>query len=516
MAKSVSAESKNTINVLILDDQTEWLETTQVNCEMIFEEIKNESESFSSLADVRYFPCQTVDEATAILSETLIHLMLLDKDLGTSSDGKKLSGIDQITVFKTLQPFCQILMLTADMSPTDIARAIRNGASDYLFKSSGENTKEYRHEVIKRALEYFARDVDQAKAHLKSTGRIYSRFIASSPAMQRFENKLIAVSESSRPVLLLGDTGLGKGAAARRINELSAKHFEQDSRPFVQLNIGSTDKEIAEAKIFGTEPGAFTGAHNKTRPGLLDLARNGDIFLDEIGDASPELQLKLLKVIEEKEYCRVGGTTVIKTNARFILATNKDLRKMVESGAFRQDLYMRISVFEEMLPSLQERKSDLPEIVRGFLAHALSEFPKKKIRFEDFTPEMVKYFSRDDIPGNIRGIENDVVRLVAHTPVDADGKPDFRNWKKILSGASVPAGPEGLLTYKKIMSSKFDLREGSFPGLPELFKSIEQRILTDLKEQGSSLNESAKVLKISRSTIINRMKYYGLSGKEAH
>lgn len=106
-------------------------------------------------------------------------------------------------------------------------------------------------------------------------------------------------------------------------------------------------------------------------------------------------------------------------------------------------------------------KSDLPEIVRGFLAHALCEFPKKKIRFEDFTPEMVKYFSRDDIPGNIRGIENDVVRLVAHTPVDGAGKLDFRNWKKILAGASTSAGPEGLLTYKKIMSSKFDLREGS-------------------------------------------------------
>lgn len=515
MAKSVSAESKNTINVLILDDQRMWLETTRINCEAIFEEIKRESESFSSESAVEYFLCETVDEATEILSETLIHILFLDKDLGESSAGEKISGIDQIAKFKNLQPFCQILMLTADSSLTDIARAFRNGATDYLFKSADENLKAYRHEVIRRGLEYYVRDVAQAKGISKASNRIYSKFVASSPAMQRFENKLIAVSESSRPVLLLGDSGLGKGAASRRINELSAKHFKQDERPFIQLNIGSTDKAMAESVLFGTEPGAFTGAHNRTKAGLLDLARNGDIFLDEIGDASPDLQLKLLKVIEEKEYYRVGGNTPIKTNARFILATNKNLRQLVDAGSFRQDLYMRISVFEETLPSLRERKSDLPEIVRGFLDHALLEYPKKKIRFDDFTPEMVKYFSRDEIPGNIRGIENDIFRLVAHTPVDEIGKPDFRNWKKTLAIHS-SATFDGVLSYKKIVSSKFDLSEGSFPGIPQLLAAVERRILEDLKGQGESVNEIAKITKISRNTVIDRMKRYGLSSREAH
>lgn len=513
MAGSVSTESKNTINVLILDDQRMWLETTQVNCEAIFAEVKRESESFSSESKVEYFLCQTVDEATAILSETLIHILFLDKDLGESSDGKKITGVDQIAKFKSIQPFCQILMLTADSSPTDIARAFRSGASDYLLKSTDQNLKEYRHEVIKRALEYFSRDVSQAKSISKPSNRIYSRFVATSPAMQRFENKLTAVSESRRPVLLLGDSGLGKGAAARRINELSAEHFSQESRPFVQLNIGSTDKAMSESILFGTEPGAFTGAHSRTKAGLLDLARNGDIFLDEIGDASPDLQLKLLKVIEEKEYYRVGGNTPIKTNARFILATNRNLRELVDGGLFRQDLYMRISVFEETLPALRERKSDLPEIVRGFLEHALFEYPKKKIRFEDFTPEMVKYFSRDEIPGNIRGIENDIFRLVAHTPVDEIGKPDFRNWRKTLA-INGAVNVEGVLTYKKVMASKFDLHESAFPGLRKLTEGIEQRIFEDLKNSGASVNEIVKITKISRNTVLERMKRYGLSTRE--
>lgn len=513
MAKSVSAESKNTINVLILDDQNMWLETTRVNCELLFDEIKRESESFSSDAEVHYFLCQTADEATAILSETLIHLMLLDKDLGVSSDGKKISGVELIPAFKIIQPFCQILMLTADMSPVDIGRAMRNGASDYLFKSAGEDTREHRHEVIKRALEYFARDVEQIKALSKSSGRVCSRFIARSPAMQRFENRLIAISESSRPVLLLGETGLGKGAAARRINELSAAHFGQESRPFGNLNVGSTPKDLLEATLFGTEPGAFTGAHNKTRAGLLDVVRDGDIFLDEIGDASPELQLKLLKVIEEREYYRVGGNTPIKTNARFILATNKNLSEMVETGAFRQDLYMRISVFEETLPSLKDRKADVPDMIRGFLARALKEHSKKKISYEDFTPEMVKYFLRDEIPGNIRGIENDVARLVAHTPVDSSGRPNFRNWKQNVTSASSVS--ENALTYKQVMSAKFDLNAKTFPGLPELIDGIERKVFGDLKNSGKNVTEIAEVTKYSRNTVLDRMKRYGLSKREA-
>lgn len=514
MAKSVSAESKNTINVLILDDQREWLETTQVNCEMLFDEIKRESESFNSDADVQYFPCQTVDEATAVLSETLIHLMLLDKDLGVSSDGKKLNGVDQIPAFKTLQPFCQILMLTADMSPIDIARAMRNGASDYLFKGAGEDMTAHRHEVIKRALEYYAREVEQTKSLSKSSSRIYSQFVASSPAMQRFENRLIAVSESSRPVLLLGDTGLGKGAAAHRINELSAAHFGQESRPFYDINIGSEKQELVEAKLFGTEPGAFTGAHNKTRAGLLDLARNGDIFLDEIGDASDDLQIKLLKIIEERKYYRVGGTTPIQTNARFILATNKNLSEMVEAGKFRRDLYMRISVLEETLPPLKHRKADIPDIVRGFLAHALKDYSKKKIRYEDFTPEMVKHFLRDEIPGNIRGIENDVARIVAHTPVDSMGRPNFRNWKENVTNTS--SASESVLTYKKVMSAKFDLNEKTFPGLPELTEGIERKVFEDLKNGGAGINEMVRVTKYSRNTVLDRMKRYGLSNRETH
>lgn len=506
----------DSVNILILDDQEMWQETTRVNCELIFEEIRSKNPNSKMMASAQYFACGTIEEACRILSDNVVHILFLDKDLGTSADGKRLNGVDFVSHLKAIQPFCQILVLTADTSPQDIARAIRNGASDYLLKGADENFRSYRHEVIKRALEYYSRDVAQTKSDSKQPLQTHSKFICGAPAMQRFNNKLIAVSESNRPALLLGLTGLGKGAAARRINELSRRHLSQDKRPFVQINIGGTDKSMAESILFGTEPGAFTGAHNKTKAGLFDLAKNGDLFLDEIGDASPELQLKILKVIEEKEYYRVGGNMPIKTNARFIFATNRNLQDQISKGNFREDLYMRISVFEEALPTLKERKSDLPEIIRELLSIALLEFPKKKIRFDDFPADLVRHLTRDEIPGNIRGIENDIWRLAAHTAVDELGKPDFRNWKRDLGLApSAQAGSDGVLSYKKIMMSKFELNENSFPGLWELTQGIERKVFEELKLQGVTANEAARILKISRNTVLTRMKEFGLSSRES-
>ena len=515
MKKNDQLQPSQHIRVLILDDQEMWQETTRINCESIFNEINNDSTSESTNSFVQYFVCDSPEQALKVLSDSTIHILFLDKDLGTSADGRKINGVDLIPKFKAIQPFCQILMLTADTSHNDIAKAMKNGASDYLLKGSSEEYQAHRHEVIKRALAYYLKEVEYTKNETHQVNKTHLKFICSSPAMQRFDNKLIAVSESNRPVLLLGKTGLGKTAAARRINELSAVHFEQNKRPFVQINIGATEKSMIDSLLFGTEPGAYTGASSKTKAGLLDLARNGDIFLDEIGEASLDLQIKLLKVIEEKEYYRVGGNLPIKTNARFIFATNQNLQEMISSGRFREDLYMRISVFEENLPLLKERKSDLPEIIKEFLSAASREFPKKQIRYEDLPEDLIKHLTRDDIPGNIRGIENDICRIVAHATTNELGIPDFKSWKKILgfSGSSLSQS-DNFLSYKKIMNAKFEFKENSFPGLWALTQGLERKIFEEIKSQGITANEAAKILKISRNTVLTRMKEFGLSGKE--
>ena len=504
-----TADSK--IKILILDDEPLWQVTTEETCQEILESLPG-CQKLKDLA--RFFVASNVVEAKQILSDNEIHLLLLDKDLGVDSKGKKISGIDFIQEFKSIQPFCQILMLTADNSVREIAQAMRNGASDYLFKNDGDGQKEYRTEVVRKALKLYVDEHEKAKTLSPNRKGLYANYVAHSPAMQRLDNKLLAVSESSRSVLLLGDTGLGKGAVARRISELRRQHLKQVKREFVQINIASTEKNLIDSILFGTEPGAFTDASKHTKGGLLDIAREGDIFIDEVGDASTELQLKLLKVVEEKEYYRVGGTRPIKTNARFIFATNEDLGQLIAAGKFREDFYMRISVFEETLPSLSERKEDIPMILQGFLAAACAEASDKMIDISDFPTDLMNYFLRSDIPGNIRGIENDVERLVAHTKCDANGKPSLRDWKRSIGLTTHgQSRKSNTLNVEQLASAKTNFLDNGFPGLWELTQILERRVLEEIDAKGLSIEQAAKLLKVSVNTVWSRKKQFRAESK---
>lgn len=503
------------IHILILDDQPMWQVTTKEMCTDILLSIFSNDSTDLKKNKAQFFIASTVDQAKEILNENQIHLFLLDKDLGVDKSGQKISGVDHIQEFKSIQPFCQILMLTADNAVKDIAQAMRNGASDYLFKNDDDGQKEYRLEIIKKVLALHADQISKAKQVMTVNRGLYSNYVCKSPAMQRLDNKLLAVSESTRPILLLGATGLGKGAVARRISDLRKKSSEKPTREFVQLNIGSTEKNLVESLLFGTEPGAFTDASKQTKAGLLDIARDGDIFLDEIGDASLDLQLKLLKAVEEKEYYRVGGNKPIKTNARFIFATNKDIHSLIADGKFREDFYMRISVFEETLPPLNERKQDVPLIVDGFLQNACANFKNKKMTIEDFPDDLMQYFFRDEIHGNIRGIENDVERLVAHAIYDETGKPELQSWKKILgqSAQNYSRKPQ-VLTVDQLLNAKTHFLDKNFPGMWEITQILEKRILEEIEEKGLSIEQAAKVLKVSANTVWSRKKQFSAQSKE--
>lgn len=499
------------IQVLIIDDEPMWQSTTEGACRKIFSKLLEEKQQrFED--QVKIICVSTIDEAKSILDDQKIHLVLLDKDLGIDETGKKINGIDSITELKSIQPLSQILVLTSDISTKDFARAIKLGATNYLFKTADEASTELRLEIIKKTFESFFGEVAKTKNSTLVRRSLYSNYVAESPAMQRLDQKLIALSETSRPVLILGDTGLGKGAAARRLNEFSRESKSQGSREFVQLNIGATERNLVDAILFGTEPGAFTDASKQTKAGLLDVARDGDIFLDEVGDASLELQLKLLKIVEEKEYYRVGGNRPIKSNARFIFATNKDLRGLVAEGKFREDLYMRISVFEVTMPNLMDRREDIPFLVSGFLATACSDHKSKNIELSDLPMDLVEYFRRDAIPGNIRGIENDVERLVAHSEYSDSGRPILKDWKKTL-GVIAPVSwrKNDVLNTAHLQNMRTNFLDKDFPGLKELTELLEKRIFEEVHRKQYSVRDAAKILKISKNTITAKQK--GLSGR---
>ncbi len=491
-------------NILILDDQPTWRKLVQVYCENIFKSWKLESESSIANVTFSYTLASTPQEAIHLLENHRFNLMFVDKDLGLSAAGENQNGIDFISKFKVVQPLCMFVMLTADNSYDEIARAFKAGVSDYLIKGDDQSYANYRSIIIRRCVEKYFESLEVSKQIHKNGSRLYSTFICESPAMQRLDNKLKAIAESSRPVVFLGETGLGKGAVARRVSELSRIHFNQNSRDLVQVNFAALDSSLAEARLFGTEPGAFTGASSKTTPGLFDLAKDGDLFLDEIGDASLDLQLKLLKVVEEREFYRVGGKSPIKTNARLIFATNKNLQELILKKQFREDFYMRISTFEETIPTLEERKQDLPKIVESLLAQILKEYPKKRIKYSDFPQDLKSHLNNPKIQGNIRGIENDVVRLVAHLPTDFDGKPDYSEWHKILKQRRHAGIASNVLTVQKIKESKIDLDNGGYTNLKDLMQLLTDKVFEEVK--GLSGSAAARKVGVTKPTALSNLK----------
>jgi DNA-binding NtrC family response regulator len=494
------------VNILIIDDDELSRANARLMCEDLIQKIDSDDLNIESSLNMVDVP--SIDAAIAALAEEPFQIIFLDKDLGKRTDGTQINGVDHIKELLAIQPFAKILIYTADISSREIARAMRDGATDYLMKSSDSEFADYREAAVKIALKLSYDELKKARTENNKGTGLYSNFVCSSPAMQRFEEKMLAMAESSRPVLFLGATGLGKGAAARRLNQLREKHLKQKDRPFVEENIGGMQDSLVQSILFGTEPGAYTDASRKTKPGLLDLANGGDIFLDEIGDTSLEIQKKILKVVEERQYMRVGGKIPIKTNARFIFATNKSLKDLVAKELFREDLYRRISAFEESIPRLEERKADLPDIIEGLIRNSLEDHPLKRIAIDDLPLDLLNYLTRDDIPGNIRGIENDVTRLIAYVICDSGGRPNFKEWRKILGIDPHSSGKRSLsvLELKHLTSLESNFLNSEFPGLKAAIAIFERKLLAEAAQKYTSFSEAALALRISKAGVHLKMK----------
>lgn len=323
-------------------------------------------------------------------------------------------GIDLIKAIKAKYPHLEIILMTAFGNITDAVQAMKNGAYDYLVKGD-DNEK-----II--PLVYKAQEKvkdNKSKIVLKSTyQKGFESIIGTSPLILQAKKLAEKVSLTDATVLLTGETGTGKEVFANAIHEGS----DRKKNSFVAINCSAFSKEILESELFGHKAGAFTGAI-KDKKGLIEEANGGTLFLDEIGEMPIELQAKLLRVLETKEFIKMGETKVSKSDFRLIAATNRHLEDEIKQGHFREDLYFRLNVFEITLPALRERKEDLKALAKNFVT-IFSQ--KLHLTAVQIAPEYYKTLEKNDWKGNIRELRNTIERsliLMNDNTLDTESLP---------------------------------------------------------------------------------------------
>ncbi|MGB9698122.1 MAG: sigma-54-dependent transcriptional regulator [Thermodesulfobacteriota bacterium] len=401
----------------------------------------------------------------------------------------KMPGLDGMQVLKYVQensPDSICIILTGYGTVKNAVEAIKLGAFDYLTKPIKLDEILI---TLKRALEY--RNLRRENINLKNQLRKKYRFeniVGDSEKMQKIFEVIEKVADSDSTILILGESGTGKELIAKAI------HYNSYRRegPFIPVNCAAIPSELLESELFGHEKGAFTNAI-RTRIGRFELANGGTIFLDEIGDMSPVLQSKLLRVLQDRQFERIGGIKTIKTDIRVIAATHQDLKLAVEQKRFREDLYYRLNVIPIHLPPLRERKSDIPLLAHHFLDH-FNRTKKKKIK--GFTKEAMDKLIQYDWPGNVRELENTIERVVILldgefiTPQDLPEK--FQNLTRENLPQEIIIPDEGI-------------------SLEEAVNEFEKKlILQALQKTGWVKNKAARLLNLNRTTLIEKIKRQNL------
>jgi len=316
---------------------------------------------------------------------------------------------------------------------------------------------------------------------------IFKDIIGRGTAMRKIFRMVEKVAGSNTTIMLNGETGTGKGLIARAIHKASGRN----EQPFVQINCGATPEGLLESEFFGYRRGAFTGA-TADKAGKFEIAQGGTIFLDEIGDMSADLQVKVLRVLEEGEFERVGGNETIKTDARIIAATHRDLEEEVQKGNFREDLFYRLYVIPIMLPTLKERKADIPYLVSYFIEQFT---PKNDPSAAKFSDDAMKILTNYYWPGNVRELKNLIERLVV-----------LHEGEQIL--------PEDLPEKIQAESSRTargkDVNGGGISFNTAVSEFEKALIISALDKTNWVKNRAAQLLKIKRTTLVEKIKRYNL------
>ncbi|HEX9291820.1 MAG TPA: sigma-54 dependent transcriptional regulator [Anaeromyxobacteraceae bacterium] len=312
-----------------------------------------------------------------------------------------MDGFELLRRYREAEGRAAVVVLSGLSEAENVVKAMKFGAADYLPKPFDPAELDL---VLRRALDSRAPAGAAPRASAETEPDPGAPPIMLSAAMERVWELAHRVADTDVPVLLVGESGVGKDVVARRIHAMS----HRAERPFVKINCAALPAELLESELFGHEKGAFTGAHAE-KPGKFELAHQGTIFLDEIGEMDPRLQAKLLQILQDEEFYRVGGKRSIRVDARVVVATNRDLEREIEGGRFREDLYYRLNVVTIRVPPLRERKEDIVPLARHFVEKYLRRYKGGLDRIPDAVMER---FHAYDWPGNVRELENLVRRLV--------------------------------------------------------------------------------------------------------
>ncbi|MCX5913578.1 MAG: sigma-54 dependent transcriptional regulator [Deltaproteobacteria bacterium] len=399
----------------------------------------------------------------------------------------KLGGLELLVKIKERRPNMAVIMITAYASPEDAIAAMKAGAYDYLTKPF--KLKEIK-SVIRNALAK-----PTVPAEEKAPAGIFCNLVSHSPEMMKIFNLIRQVGPTKTNVLISGESGTGKELVARAIHQNSPRL----KQPFVTINCSAIPDNLMESELFGHVKGAFTGAV-ASKKGLFEMAHGGTIFLDEIGDISPVIQVKLLRVIQEREFMRVGDTETISVDVRLISATNKNLEQEVIQGKFREDLYYRLNVVHLHLPALRERREDIPLLAQYFLEKCSREQGKDVRSISSYALDiLLKY----NFPGNDRELENIIERSVALENSNII-LPDSLALAEHKNEGRREGAKEGIPALR-LTSAGIDLEKG----LSELEKDL---ILQALNLSHGVIKRAGELLNLSFRSMRWKIQKYGLRG----
>ena len=397
----------------------------------------------------------------------------------------EMDGLETLRRVKEFVPTTQVMMMSGHGSIETAVKAVKLGAYDYIEKPLSLENVTLR---VKHALEQYR--LEQENRTLRTKVQQKFELVGQSPAMQRLRQLIETAGPTNSRVLIGGENGTGKELVARAIH----MHSARVEHPFVAVNCAAIPETLIESELFGHEKGSFTGATSMKR-GQFEQADGGTLFLDEIGDMSLNTQAKVLRALQEQQFTRVGGTKLMKVDVRVLAASNKDLEKEIEKGRFREDLYYRLNVVPIIVPTLRERREDIPALVRHFMkVHA----DEQGLRIKEVSPEAMEVLQQYEWPGNIRELRNLTERLMIMVP------------GSVIEASQATMSLQGRTSHSATASSgqaASPLFAKTYDSLRDARNAFEKEyIARKLREHHWNISRTAEDLKIERSHLHRKIK----------
>jgi two-component system response regulator AtoC len=469
---------------------------------LVVDDEKNMRESLAEFLALDGFACELAasgEDALSLLSRSTFDAAVLDLWL------PGMSGIDVLGKIRETGPSLPVIMMSAHGEIRDAVAAMKLGATDYLVKPFDPAELAFRlaKAISDSRLIRLARVGERLDARLNAERDTSSggSWLGDDPVMSGIINLVHRVAPTDSTVLVTGESGTGKEIIAREIHRQSTR----SAGPFVPVNVGAIPETLLESELFGYEKGSFTGAENR-KLGLFELASGGTLFLDELGEMPLSMQVKLLRVLQDRTIMRVGGTRPIPVDVRIVAATNRDLEALVRNGTFREDLYFRVNVIRLKLPALRDRPLDIAPLAGMFTARFSREMRKP---VSGLSPEALSMLSAYGFPGNIRELENLIERAVILCEGDVLEPRDFMIDRLALEEDSLR--PDSRAAANPAASA-FTASAASPAASPVSVRDAEkQAIVAALVRNAWHRERTSAELGISRRTLLTKMKEYGLS-----